>query len=238
MRNKVKVVGKEPDAKRENSLSRARKTNLSQSKDSPVDQILSLQRTVGNRAVQRLFKSGAIQAKLKIGQPGDIYEREADQVAEQVMQMPDPKVQRQPEEEEEETRGEEEKPLPRQLSLWTVAYVKGEVCIEKPLVFEEGGVSDGPASLTLTPGQEVVTGTEIILGKNSSLTLTRGGVDLRVSGGKEGRLFTLPSELGKRISKNTVTLLLGRVWAGIRGLVGGPEEYEVKTSNAVAGVRG
>lgn len=37
-----------------------------------------------------------IQAKLKIGQPGDKYEREADRVAEQMMRMPEPVVQRQP----------------------------------------------------------------------------------------------------------------------------------------------
>ena len=35
-----------------------------------------------------------IQAKLKIGQPGDKYEQEADRVAEQVMRMPEPQVQR------------------------------------------------------------------------------------------------------------------------------------------------
>lgn len=46
-----------------------------------------------------------IQTKLKISQPGDSYEREADRVAEQVIRMPEPTVQRQvePEEEEEET---------------------------------------------------------------------------------------------------------------------------------------
>ncbi len=49
-----------------------------------TDNILFLQRTAGNRAVNRL-----IQAKLKINQPGDRYEREADRVAEQVMCMPD-----------------------------------------------------------------------------------------------------------------------------------------------------
>ena len=37
-----------------------------------------------------------------IGQPGDAYEQEADRVAEQVMRMPEPLVQRQPMEEEEE----------------------------------------------------------------------------------------------------------------------------------------
>ncbi|HST20352.1 MAG TPA: DUF4157 domain-containing protein [Blastocatellia bacterium] len=45
-----------------------------------------LQRTIGNRAVNRL-----IQAKLNVGQPGDAYEREADRVAEQVTSMPEQK---------------------------------------------------------------------------------------------------------------------------------------------------
>jgi hypothetical protein len=54
----------------------------------------------GNLTFQRLFKSGIIQAKLKIGQPGDKYEQEADRVAEQVTRMPEPLVHRQPEEEE------------------------------------------------------------------------------------------------------------------------------------------
>ncbi|HLB71704.1 MAG TPA: hypothetical protein VJJ51_11730 [Candidatus Methanoperedens sp.] len=38
----------------------------------------------------RLIKSGALQAKLKIGAPGDKYEQEADRVAEQVMRRPEP----------------------------------------------------------------------------------------------------------------------------------------------------
>jgi hypothetical protein len=62
--------------------------------------LLALQRTHGNRYVQRVV--AGIQAKLKVGQSGDIYEEEADRVAEQVMQMPEPQVQRQPEEGEEE----------------------------------------------------------------------------------------------------------------------------------------
>jgi GH24 family phage-related lysozyme (muramidase) len=39
----------------------------------------------GNFAVQRLLRTGAIQAKLNVGHPGDFYEREADRVAEEVM---------------------------------------------------------------------------------------------------------------------------------------------------------
>jgi hypothetical protein len=42
--------------------------------------LLWLQQTHGNRYVQRVVTG--IQAKLKVGQPGDIYEQEVDQVAE------------------------------------------------------------------------------------------------------------------------------------------------------------
>ena len=42
--------------------------------------LLALQQTPGNRYVQRVV--AGIQAKLKVGQPGDIYEQEADRVAE------------------------------------------------------------------------------------------------------------------------------------------------------------
>jgi len=52
--------------------------------------LLALQRTHGNRYVQRVV--AGIQAKLMVGQPGDKYEQEADRVAEQVMRMPEPLV--------------------------------------------------------------------------------------------------------------------------------------------------
>jgi hypothetical protein len=44
----------------------------------------------GNLAVQRLLRSRVIRPKLAISQPGDMYEREADRIAEQVMRMPEP----------------------------------------------------------------------------------------------------------------------------------------------------
>ena len=61
-----------------------------------------LQRSHGNAYVQRLIRSGALQAKLTVNPPGDIYEKEADQVAEAVTKSPGAEIQRQPEEEEEE----------------------------------------------------------------------------------------------------------------------------------------
>jgi len=102
---------KKPEVNRDNSDSRMRRTNHSQSVNPSVDRILFLQRTVGNQAVQRLIKSGALQAKLRIGQPGDVYEQEADRVADAVMRMPEPEMQRQVEEEEEEEETLQAKPL-------------------------------------------------------------------------------------------------------------------------------
>jgi hypothetical protein len=48
-------------------------------------QLLRLQRSIGNRAVNRL-----IQAKLRVSQPGDPYEQEADRIAEQLVSMSGP----------------------------------------------------------------------------------------------------------------------------------------------------
>ncbi len=52
--------------------------------------------------VRRILGSAGVQAKLSISQPNDKYEQEADRVADQVMAMPDPKLQPQPENEEED----------------------------------------------------------------------------------------------------------------------------------------
>ncbi len=48
-----------------------------------------LQRTLGNRAVGRLIRSGAFQAKLNIGPVNDRYEQEADRIADRVVSIPD-----------------------------------------------------------------------------------------------------------------------------------------------------
>ena len=61
----------------------------------PQDSIIHLQQMIGNQAVQRLMRSNArndvkktgIQTKLKVSQPGDVYEQEADRVADEVMRM-------------------------------------------------------------------------------------------------------------------------------------------------------
>jgi len=93
---RAKIGAKSSVTKRNNTVFHIRKMVSSQSKNSPINHILHFRRTIGNKAVQRLFKSGVIQAKLKIGQPGDKYEQEADRVADQVMSMPEPQIQRAP----------------------------------------------------------------------------------------------------------------------------------------------
>jgi hypothetical protein len=109
MYERAQVIEKKSDTNKRSSAPKVQNTEFSPSTSTPADRILSLQRTIGNQAVQRLFKGvggqrsavgGQIQPKLTIGQPNDIYEQEADRVAEQVMRMPEPQVQCQEEEEE------------------------------------------------------------------------------------------------------------------------------------------
>jgi Domain of unknown function (DUF4157) len=105
-----------PEINKKKPPLRIQKTKSPQPIKSPADRILFLQRTIGNQAVQRLIKSGTLQAKLKIGQPGDKYEQEADRVADAVMRMPEPGVQRQVEPEEEEEESLQAKPIANQIT--------------------------------------------------------------------------------------------------------------------------
>lgn len=84
MSEKLKTAAKTPETKSANAVSRKPETASSASVNSPVEQILSLQRTIGNQRVQRLLKSGTLQTKLKIGQPGDKYNQESVHVAKHV----------------------------------------------------------------------------------------------------------------------------------------------------------
>jgi hypothetical protein len=118
---RAKINTKTPDTKRENLVPTTQKREVLQSINSPIDHILYFQRTIGNQAVQRLFKSKDIQAKLRIGESNDIYEQEADRVADEVMRMPEQQVQQQPEEEKDAVLNDSEgtiqpKPLADQIT--------------------------------------------------------------------------------------------------------------------------
>lgn len=86
MGNRYRIEVKKHEANNKNFVSKTTKPCCSKTRSSQVDKVLFLQRTIGNRAVQRLIKSGVLQAKLTIGQAGDVYEKEADSVAKQVVQ--------------------------------------------------------------------------------------------------------------------------------------------------------
>jgi len=122
-----------PETKRKSPLL-IQRTKSSQPIKTPADRILSLQRTIGNQAVQRLIKSGTLQAKLKIGQSGDKYEQEADRVADAVMRMPEPGVQRQVDEEEETLQA---KPLAEQITPLIQRQVEEDKEIRKQPEEEE-----------------------------------------------------------------------------------------------------
>ncbi len=73
-----------------NNKPRERMRMPSRPADSATDAILLHHHVIGNRAVATMLESLCIQAKLTIGQPNDVYEQEADRVADMVMRMPDP----------------------------------------------------------------------------------------------------------------------------------------------------
>ncbi len=91
--DKVNRAAKRSGAKEEEAVFRRRRPEPLQLLNSPFENLLFLQRAIGNQAVQRLFRSGALQAKMKIGQPDDILEREADRIADLVTQTPESTVQ-------------------------------------------------------------------------------------------------------------------------------------------------
>ncbi len=50
----------------------------------------------GRSAIRRILRGPRLQAKLTIGAQDDIYEHEADRVADDVMRMPEPRLQAAP----------------------------------------------------------------------------------------------------------------------------------------------
>lgn len=86
--------------------SKAKKPDLSSTMSSPIEKIFNLQKTTGNKAVHRLYAAGGIQSKLKIGQPGDLFEKEAELASNRVTGMPEHELRYQPKEEEKKKHGE------------------------------------------------------------------------------------------------------------------------------------
>jgi hypothetical protein len=126
--------------------------------------LLALQQTHGNRYVQQVVTG--IQAKLKVGQPGDKYEQEADRVADVVMRMPESGVQRQPEEEEEELA--QSKPLAGEITPLVQRQVEEEEK-KKEEEEEENLQTKEISSQTPEVVQDVETGINSIRGGGQPL---------------------------------------------------------------------
>jgi len=81
--------------KEDGTLSHEKKPVLSSAAPSPHD-VSFFQTTIGNRSLYRVFKAGILQPKLKISQPDDIYEQEADRIAHHVTSLRDSAIQEKP----------------------------------------------------------------------------------------------------------------------------------------------
>lgn len=88
----TQLYARKPNTRQKNSTLRRSGNNFLPFSNSLANHILHLQKTIGNQAVQRLIKSGTLQTKLKISEPGDKYEQEADRTADAVMRMPELKT--------------------------------------------------------------------------------------------------------------------------------------------------
>jgi len=86
--NAKRKMSRTSGLKTEGAAPRIRRAASSGFTRSPDECILHLHRTVGNQAVKRLLRRSGAESAI-----GDIYEQEADRVAEQVMRMSDPTLQ-------------------------------------------------------------------------------------------------------------------------------------------------
>lgn len=84
MKRRRKIKYREPEVAKNTAPSRVQRKSSALDSNLSFDTVGYLPRTMGNAAVQRMLKTGVIQAKLKIGKSNNIYEQEADRVAEQV----------------------------------------------------------------------------------------------------------------------------------------------------------
>ncbi|HET6436654.1 MAG TPA: FecR family protein [Anaeromyxobacter sp.] len=105
---------------------------------------------------------------------------------------------------------------------------------------------DGEATRTaegkserLGPGSALLEGDEVETQRRTRLELTLGdGSVVRLGPLSRARLETAAFGKTPQERKVSARLLIGNVWANVARAVGGDSRFEVKTENAVAGVRG
>lgn len=91
---RAEITEKTTEKRRTKSISQTTKNHLFKPTYSLLDQTTFLQRNLGNQAFHHFYPSRAIHPQLKIGEPNDQYEQEADRVADEVMRIREGEVQR------------------------------------------------------------------------------------------------------------------------------------------------
>lgn len=107
------------------------------------------------------------------------------------------------------------------------------------LVLTSGDVwtqAPGASEATARAGSTLVPGTRIRTGKTGQAKVVfADGSKLEI---KPSSSLMLSKHKRNKKKKNSVLLFFGRIWNKVARSVGGAENYEVKTANAVCGVRG
>lgn len=113
-------------------------------------------------------------------------------------------------------------------------FVKGDVTV--------GASADGkaePAFARVKRGQELVPGSVVKTGEGSRAEITfADGSVVRIGPAAELRLDGAAFDGKSKEVKVDATLVAGQAWAKVSKLVGDESKFQVKTQNAVAGVRG
>ncbi|GEM_PF-2279523 len=223
MREISSIADKKPGAKRKKSASQMPGAGFSQSVESPTDTIMFLQRTIGNQAVQRLIKYGALQAKLRIDKSGGRYEQKAvtkthEPSIQQKCTVCDDVQQNQSTKEEEEEEVSEARMIQRKLTIGAPEDVYEQEANKVAEQVSQGGIFSDNVNLNHSQ-QEIISNLDVsrVLGfvenKRQEITHKDNSTrKLRISR-NEGESYheekNIPSSLENRIlqSKGMGSLL-------------------------------
>ncbi len=147
-------------------------------------------KTTASRGFANIIKANArqahVQTKLTVGQPGDKYEQEADQVADQVMSMTGPQVQRQCMSCDEKESAVQTKPLSENITPWIQRQVEEEELQMKSFLQRQTEEEEEEEEEMLQPKlQRQEEEEEELQAKN---TVTAGNGKPEVSNNIEGRI--------------------------------------------------
>lgn len=115
-------------------------------------------------------------------------------------------------------------------SVATLSSYTGSVYVKK---------SGGEKKISAFKGMRLVKGDTIITGKKSSATLDIDkDKEVIIGDNTQLSITELSKEIAKNSSKSSFTLQAGKVWSNVKKKLDKDSKYQIKTSTAIAGVRG